>query len=248
MSDREEKEYYRGRRGWIFIIPVLCAVLFFMWWYFWYNRTADIIELTGNDYYEKEKLIELILPGPLDRNTLYLQKYFDPEKLEIPFIEDIELTVINPHTVSIRVYEKAFSGCVKYLGSYMYFDKDGVVIDTKDYLREGVPLIVGLSFDSIRLSEPLPTARKDVFTTIIELTRAMNKYEMVADRISFDDNLDISLGYGKVDVFIKNITDIDKKLLYAQEIIPTLMGQKGTLDMQHLKDESDRIIFIPSES
>lgn len=231
--------------AWLLALPVLLLVVFIVYYVLWYDKTVDNVVVTGNDFYSSEDLAERILDTKLKHNTLYLTKYFDEDAVKIPFIEDVELTVTDKHSISIRVYEKAFSGCVKYLGSYAYFDKDGTVIEMNEKTREGVPVISGLIFSSIRLNEALPVGDERVFNMILELTKAMNKYECVADRMIFDEYLNVMLGYGDVRINIKSTDDIDRKLLYAAEILPTLTGKSGELDMQHFADDDDRIIFIP---
>ena len=42
----------------------------------------------------------------------------------VPFVEKMDVSVVDPHTIKIEVYEKALAGYVEYLGHYMYFDKD----------------------------------------------------------------------------------------------------------------------------
>lgn len=45
------------------------------------------------------------------------------------------------------MYEKNIVGYVHYLGKNVYFDKDGIVVESSDQEIEGVPLIKGLTFD-----------------------------------------------------------------------------------------------------
>ena len=245
MTRRDRQE--NGKRripAWVFLLPFFLLLLFLLVYFLWFDRTAVTITVTGNDYYSAEELIERILPGALNRNTLYIEKFFDEENVDIPFIEDTEVEVIDHHTVSIRVYEKAFSGCVKYLGNYMYFDKDGIVIESNTIKRDNVPLISGIEFTSVRLGEQLPVDDPKIFDTILELCRVMNKYDCMSDSLIFNSDGSVSLGYGDIRVNIKDTTDIDRKILYMLEILPALEGKSGELDMHGFSSENDRIIFI----
>ena len=70
-----------------------------------------------------------------DSNALILYfkvKYFSD--INIPFIEDIDLELVDNHSVNI-VYEKK-TGCVEFLGEYLYFDKDGIVLRVQKALDD----------------------------------------------------------------------------------------------------------------
>lgn len=52
----------------------------------------------------------------------------------------MNVSILAPDTIKITVYEKALAGYVKYLDTYMYFDKDGYVVEssgirTQEYRR-----------------------------------------------------------------------------------------------------------------
>ena len=34
------------------------------------------------------------------------------------------------NTVTVQVYEKSVAGCIEYMENYVYFDKDGIVLET----------------------------------------------------------------------------------------------------------------------
>ena len=46
----------------------------------------------------------------------------------------------------ITVYEKAVIGYIRYMGCNMYFDKDGIVVESSTETFEKVPEIIGLKF------------------------------------------------------------------------------------------------------
>ena len=62
----------------------------------------------------------------------------------------------GPFAVSITVYEKNVVGYVDYMSSHMYFDKDGIIVESTGNRLEGIPRISGLSFGSIVLYRELP--------------------------------------------------------------------------------------------
>ena len=48
--------------------------------------------------------------------------------------------------MEIIIYEKSIVGYVSYMSSYMYFDKDGIVVESSSSQLDGVPWVTGLDF------------------------------------------------------------------------------------------------------
>ena len=48
----------------------------------------------------------------------------------IPFVDVMDVVVVSPDTIKIVVYEKALAGYIEFMDSYMYFDRDGYMVET----------------------------------------------------------------------------------------------------------------------
>lgn len=53
------------------------------------------------------------------------------------------------------MFEKSVVGYVSNMSSYMYFDKDGIIVESSSEQLPGVPWITGLEYGKILLYEPL---------------------------------------------------------------------------------------------
>ena len=123
------------------------------------------VDVLGNSFYSKEEITQLVLGK--HRNSLYLTflyRYLDGK--EIPFVDKVELTMLSPDHLRIRVYEKTMIGYVRYMGSNLYFDKDGTVVESSNEVLEGIPCIKGLKFDTLTLNQPLNVANDQVFDAV----------------------------------------------------------------------------------
>ena len=78
--------------------------------------------------------------------------------------------VVDPHTIKIEVYEKALAGYVEYLDRFMYFDRDGIVVESSTERTNGIPLVAGLSFDHVVLYQPLPVEDMGIFQDILNIS------------------------------------------------------------------------------
>ena len=115
------------------------------------------VTVTGNERYTKEELTQILFPDQWSRNSLFC--FFRDrlqEHVQIPFVEDYEIVFQGPGKVEVIVYEKSVVGYVSYMSSYMYFDKDGIIVESANEALPGVPLVTGLKFGQIVLYQKLP--------------------------------------------------------------------------------------------
>ena len=159
---------------------------------------VDEVEITGNSFYSEEEIKELVI-GEYP-NSLYLVFLYDYlGGKEIPFVDSVEVVMKAPNNVRIRVYEKTLIGYVQYMGSNLYFDKDGTVVESSDEILEGIPCIKGLKFDTLALNQTLKVDNKDVFELLLSMNQMMQKYELSPDAITLKNNsTEIVLTFGQV--------------------------------------------------
>ncbi len=195
----------------------------------WSVRITDIT-VTGSTRHTQEEMIELLFPDSLDRNTLYCyyKDRFEPH-LKIPFVADYDMIFRSPFRVEIMVYEKSIVGYVSYMNSYMYFDKDGIIVESTSSKLEGIPEISGLEFGQIALNEPLPVPNEKIFSEILNLTQVLSIYELDVDQISYDDKGQAFLLLGDVRVALGSSDNMNGKISELRDMLPQLEGLKGTL-------------------
>ena len=120
----------------------------------------------GNELYSSEQIEQLVLNDEYSWNSLYvLLKYRIRDTGKVPFVDTMEVTLDDPHTVHVLVYEKGILGCfyIDAIGQYAYFDKDGFVVETSSDEIEDVPKITGVTCDEVVLYEKLPHTGFDRF-------------------------------------------------------------------------------------
>ena len=159
---------------------------------------VEEVEVTGNSYYSKSEITELVMGE--HKNSLYLVFLYDYlDGKDIPFVDSVEVTMESPSRIKIRVYEKTMIGYVEYMGSNLYFDKDGTVVESSNAILEGIPCIKGLKFDTLTLYQPLNVANTEVFEVLLSMTQMMKKYELNPDAITLkNDSTEIVLTFADV--------------------------------------------------
>ncbi len=208
------------------------------------HYAVKTVQVDGNKHYSAEEIKAMVMTGFLGDNSLYLSLKYKNKGIEsVPFVETMDVVVQSNDTIRIIVYEKALAGYVQYLGRYMYFDNEGVVVETSKVTTKGIPQVTGLSFDHVVLHEKLPVENDQIFQNILTITKLLNKYDVLCDKIQFDENYNIILGYNAVKVKIGAMENLDEKLMQLPQILPSLAGEKGTLDLQNYTADRKSVTF-----
>lgn len=242
---------YRERRTkkrivWILVLLLLILMVTGVLYYLLSHYQVKNIYVDGNLHYSSEEIQEMVMKGPLGHNSLYLSFQYKNKGLQdIPFIDTINVDILSPDTIRITVYEKALAGFVEYLGKYMYFDKDGTVVESSEVKTVGIVQITGLSFQYVVLGKALPVEKEDVFKLILNTSQLLTKYELTADRIHFDSSYRMTIYFGNVRVNVGNEDKLDEKIMRLPQILPTLQDKSGVLKMENYSVGTGNISFEP---
>lgn len=204
------------------------------------------VEVIGNNHYSEQEIKDMVLKGnALDNSLLLSVKYRNKSIRDIPFIESMDVEVIGADSIRIMVYEKSLAGCVTYLGKYMYFDREGIVVESAQEVTDGVPEITGLQFGYVQLYERLPVEDESIFKEILNLTQLLDKYEISADKIYFDPDMKVTLYFGDARVRLGSGSRIDEKIMQLSVMVPAIEGKSGVLDMTDFSENTKSLTFEP---
>lgn len=209
--------------------------------------TVKTVYVEGNVHYTQEEIEAIVMDGPLGDNSLYLSLKYSKKGVEnIPFVDVMDVSILSPDTIKITVYEKALAGFVEYMDTYMYFDKDGYVVECSGVMTVGVPQIAGLDFNHVVLGEQLPVEDVNVFNRILELTKLLNKYELAADKIYFHTSREISIFFGNIRVALgSDNSRLEEKIMRLPKFLGDLAGKSGTLRMENFTEDNTIVPFQP---
>ncbi len=226
----------------LFVFLLLVAVLL----YIVGNYKIKNVYVDGNVHYTDEEIMDIVMAGPLGDNSLYLSLKYKKKGIDdVPFVQTMDVAILSPDTIRITVYEKSLAGYVEYLGNYMYFDKDGTIVESSTNRTAGIPQVTGLSFDHVVMYEPLPVEDAQIFETILDMTQLLNKYSLSADRLYFDPDKNMTIYFGNVKAAVGDGENIDEKVMLLQSIMPDLEGKSGTLHLESYTEDTKNITFEP---
>lgn len=202
------------------------------------------ITVSGSTRYTSDELAERLFPTKKDRNMVYCYlKYRFGEHEKIPFVEDYRILFQGPGKIEVIVYEKKVVGYLTYMSSNMYFDKDGIIVESTNKKLEGVPLITGLKFGHIVLYQPLPVENKRVFDDILTLTQALSSYEISVDKIQYDRSGNADLYIGDIQVVLGDNSDLNGKISALNDMLPSLEGMAGVLYLDTFDETNTSMMY-----
>lgn len=237
----------RKNRIFIVLLLVLGAAFIGGAYYIIETYTVRTVYVEGNVHYTEDEIRAIVMEGPLGDNSLYLSlKYKNRGIKSVPFVDVMDVSILDPATIRITVYEKAVIGYIQYLDTNMYFDKDGYVVECSSVKTAGIPQITGLVFDHVVIGEALPVDNPEVFGDILNVTKLLNKYELASDKIYFQASGEITLYFGEVKVALGNDSKyLEDKLMLLPEFLPRLAGETGTLQMENYDEDAGKYTFKP---
>jgi cell division protein FtsQ len=208
------------------------------------NFKVKTVIVEGSTHYTTDEITNYVLDSKFCRNTAFVYlKYHNKSIKDVPFVEQMDVNIVDRNTVKIHVYEKYTAGCIQNLGNFVYFDNDGKVIEISEIKTENVPVVTGLTFDHLALHEPLPIENKDVFNSILNITKLLNKNDLIADTIYFDENRNITLFFDDVRVNIGDGSNMNEQFMTLPKILPSLEGKKGVLHMEKYSEDNPNVVF-----
>ena len=221
-------ERKKKRRTVLYVLLPVALFFLFLW-----SLRIETITVSGCEFYTEEELASYIFEDPVEKNYLYAWlNYRFGKRKEIPFLAGYTIEFSGINEVHLTVYEKNIIGYVDYMGSHMYFDKDGTIVESSNETWEGVPQITGLSFEYIVLYKPLPVENETAFTQILNLTQMIRKYEIPVDNVYFDSRFDATLFIGGIRVLLGDKSDMEDKMAELTGMLRELKNLSGTLHLE----------------
>lgn len=224
---------------------VLCGIIFITFYIFIFFR-IEKISISGCDYYTEDEIKSQMIQSAFDHNGIFLYlKYKLGKGVSIPFVDEIDVALVSNHGIEIRIYEKTIIACIKYMGEYLYFDKDGIIVESSVEKRGDVPLVSGVVFTKMNLHEKLEVEESSIFNRILDLSQLIKRYHIPIDEIVFDRKQQVNFIAKNITVQLGKRDTYDEAVAELSKLLPKAIDQKlkGVLDMENFEEGQETIIF-----
>ena len=216
---------------------LLAGVIFFFTYY-----QVDEVQVMGSSHYSEKQIKKMVLRGPMASNSILAPLIYTKKNTkDVPFVEGYTVTRLNRHTICVSVKEKDIVGCIPYLDSYIYFDRNGTFIESSTQRNEKIPFFDGIKVKHVIYNEELPIKDKTVMNTAVALSTIFQKNDKIPDHIEFSDDGQISLVYGDITVKLGKDEYLEDKMTRVLAILPLISDKKGILHAENVNDNSKMI-------
>ena len=129
----EQRKSHKG----LWVIGAVVVILLFCAFFFRVKK----VSIEGNTYYSSREMEEKFQSNIFEKNIL---TFWLMQKLsltpDLPFVREYEVNYPSTNEIHIKLYEKSIVAGIAYSNQYIYFDKDGIVLQSSDKAVKGIPL------------------------------------------------------------------------------------------------------------
>ncbi|MGN1317497.1 MAG: cell division protein FtsQ/DivIB [Lachnospirales bacterium] len=207
-------------------VLIVLAVFALFWFLIFKLPYFDIekIEVSGLDNLSEEQVKGMLTTSEGENIFSFSTSKCENEIRKSHYIKEVSVSRSLPNKVIVNVEEYKLRGYVPYMGSYLFINEDGLVLDTQKDITKQLPVVEGLHFDSFTVGEILKVDNSQAFTTMVELAKLFEKYNLLTEvvRVDVTNSQDVHLYINKVDVELGNLDDANRKLLMLVEVLKQL--------------------------
>ena len=223
-------------------VAVLAGIIFFF--AFFHVSKVEVME---SNHYTKEELKEMVLTGAFSSNSVLAPITCSKNNVQgVPYIEGYSVSRSGRNSIVISVREKSVVGCIPYLDSYVYFDRNGMFVEGDKTRDESVPYFEGIQVKKVVMNEKLPI-KDAVLNTAVALSTIFAKNDLQPDYIQLEDDSTIDLIYGDIMVKLGKDKYLEDKMSRMVAILPQITGEKGILHMENITESSKTVTFEKEE-
>ncbi len=165
-----------------------------------------------------------------------------------PYVKSAKIERQFPDTVKITIVERVPAALVQYVDSFLKMDRDGYILEkTDDAAGESCPVITGMNVTAFQIGQPIKSQdpkQVDVYTSILsKLDGSTTAGDIAEINVANLENVYL-LTRGNIRIRIGSISDLDRKFVWIQNVLPILIQQGksgGTLDVTNPESAS----YIP---
>lgn len=235
---KRRKRIVRLGIGLLVLAAVLLAVFLFQ---------VKTIKVVGNkNYNQKQIAADLVEDVPV-ANTFYLAWKYRSGTVphNMPYLEELKVKIASPFALQVTVTEKEIVGYIDQ-GNYVYFDREGTVLEISDQVKEGIPVVTGASIGDASLYQRLPADSSAQLRTILSLLQLLSDQGLEASEIRFGDNMDMTVYIGGVEALLGQDEYLEEKVANLKAILDAMGGQQGTLHLESFTGRGEEVPFSAS--
>lgn len=223
---------------WRYKLPILLSIVIVVLLALWFIFRIRTVTVEGNTFFSEQEVAKTYQSSFWEKNLL---TFFIFDKLGIntdpPYVRESEVTFPSINEAHIKLYEKTILAGVCFSNHYIYFDKDGMVLQSLDKALPDIPYFVVDDIKDFSLYQTLSTGREEELPQMMNLANRLMYYKIDWDRIEINSEGFATLYSGAITVLLGRHTDYDEILSVLSDILETAKKSKksGEIDLSNYK-------------
>ncbi|MDO5564537.1 MAG: cell division protein FtsQ/DivIB [Eubacteriales bacterium] len=225
---------------WIIFFSILILIFIIL------NVRIKNVYIDGNEIYTDQKIEEIFFPNQLDRLSLFAfvkNSVFKNKK--ILYVEQYSIEFLSPISVHIQIYETPIVGCVEYVKHFLFFDKNGIIVESLEKNEKKIPQIEGLDIKSVVVGKQLGLENDEIMNTILSITQNIKKFDLDVSKVYYNSIDKLSIFIYNIEVFLGNNSNIEIKIQTLYDILPKIKDLSGYIDLSNAKENmiNEKYVF-----
>jgi len=158
------------------------------------------------------------------------------------YIDNVIFRRDLPNRLYVTVFERRQSAYVEHMGSFLFLDIEGRVLEVRSYVAEPLPLLQGLQFTRVQLGDVLEVANPTDFAAVVQYTQLLATHGLInyITHINVADPTNIRILVNYLEFHVGNDTDADEKVRTIAEILnelPDAGRVRGFINIRTIQPE-----------
>ena len=202
----------------------------------------------GNTMYDQKQIEHFITQGRLGENTFVMAlKYHNRTVEGLPFVDRIDIDIVNPSTVRVNITEKPLDARVSYGETEVYLSKEGIIQTVSYRTNENTTVVKGLQVVDPETGTRVEAKNQTGLDNTLKLLNVMDRYDLHADSIDVDDLGNLTVTFGDVSVKVGK-SEYDIKMYKIHQICKYFKGRSGIISMTGSDYAGENIVLSPFAS
>ena len=161
---------------------------------------------------------------------------------EIPFEEDVKVSLESYDAIRITVKDMDIGGFIPYTGRNLYFSPDGVIKEITPLVLKNATFVTGISVTEAEKGKKMTADNENSLAMVLSALQTLKKYDLKADCVALTKIGNIVIYFDQIKVQLGK-TDFELKISKIAQIYPYLEGRSGTINLTNYTSADENIIL-----
>lgn len=233
----------------IFFVILAILLMFLLWFEKKYKidpkTDVQVMIIGDQSRYTEDEIRDYVFDKWYEQYGPLLKLYYHFRTIEpLTYTEKITIGFEDDGQIIVKAYEKVPIGCLLVMNNYLFFDSEGMILDSETTNTEDLPVVEGIEYTSVTLGKVFETKKSSLFSVVMNLVSMLRKYDVETETIRFDedDNVTIWCDGNRVELGVRDSYDVPINMLSG--ILKEIKGseEKYRFDLSEVDEDTSKIV------